>query len=83
MEVDTTSSRDTYLKEGHCFLCGEKGHIQHACLQKDKKATTPSRNPFRSTSANAISTPSKEDQIRALLNDMSQTEKDAILKDFA
>ena len=32
MEVDATSSRDTYLKEGHCFLCGKKGHIQHACL---------------------------------------------------
>ena len=80
MDIDAVSSCDTYLKEGCCFLCVEKGHIQRACPQKDKK-TVRSNNPFRQT-ASVETTPSKNDQIQAMLAALPQEQRDGLLKDF-
>ena len=84
MQVNSLSTNEhtTYMKEGCCFSYSQTGHIQCACPLKDKKATMPSRNPFRPNTAAVSTTPSKGDQIRTLLKEMTQDEKDTVLKDF-
>ena len=82
MQVDalSISQRDVYMKEGRCFGCGQTGHIQRACPLKGRKATTPNRNPFRTA---AVGDTTKEAQVRALLETMTQEKRDEILKGFA
>ena len=84
MQVDalSTSQRDVYMKEGRCFLCGQTGHIQRACPQKGRKATTPPINPIRNPFRAAAVEEDKEAKVRAMLAELSQEKRDAIVKGF-
>lgn len=89
--------RQRYFKEGQCFVCSVRGHISKECPKRKKRpfqnqrttirAAEVPENPTPTTSATsqpaptAAKTTSAAAQIRALLAQLSQEEKEELIEE--
>jgi hypothetical protein len=74
MDVDSmsTEQKNAAMKEGRCFKCNERGHLARNCPgQKKKEESPPIYTPPKKKMGKELHT-----QIRALMKDMEEDEKE-------